>query len=79
MRIARFSDSEEGGSLPTETPDRDPMDRDPHLGQRPPSWIETPLLDRDPLLERNPLPGQRPPPGRDLLLEETPWTETPSR
>ena len=60
-------------------PDRDPLDRDPLPGQRPPAWTETPCLDRDPL------PGQRPldrDPDRDPTGQRPPrwrlsWMENP--
>ena len=74
----------------TARPNRDPPDRDPLPGQRPPTWTETSYLERDPL------PGQRPPWQRTTWTEnsldretqteaprqrppwtETPWTETP--
>ena len=54
-----------GGLCPVGLPNWDPP------GQRPPSWTETPLLDRDPP------PGQRPPSWTETLPRQRPPGQRP--
>ena len=84
MRTSHFSDS-------IRSPYKDPLDRDPHPGQRPPSRIEAPPGQRPSswtettLLDRDAPPGQRPPSwtetpqDRDPHGQILPWTETSRR